>query len=371
MKLSSLALVLALAVLPACAETNAQLQPLATTTAGPAGRPAMLTAESGAWETAPARLIDNATPVGVRLTNVLNQPIRVSYADFSLFDQSGRRYAVISPFPVTTAQRENTAGPRSALASPYLPVARTEAGGDPNIPQQYDWYKFGLDHGSKDMVSQPAAGPSLWAAMVAPQYVPATPRGFYVAAREQPYFVNWPAWTDGLQEPPGYEALVMSWNAVPNLGPVSPDLQRRALPEGVLAPGGDITGILSVAAGRTYPRSPGPRVARALATSGWVTTAPFSTTSRSHGLMVKASVSSATRSGRGEAQLWATRTAVRRSATPARLRVRTASASVTPVSAISSTRRTRRPATWAGGGSRICGSWWTSRSPSRRDRRMG
>ncbi|HEY3356381.1 MAG TPA: hypothetical protein VGQ83_24235 [Polyangia bacterium] len=240
MRFTGLALALALAVMTAAcaAETNVQLKPLGSGTAGGTTRP-MLFANSADWTGSPGNLTDYLTPVAIRITNVLDRDVRVSYADFSLFDEKGVRYAVVSPFTTQTARAYDVEGPRSALEqrSPYIPVRETNTVGVENR----DAHSPGWDR-----QSQTAGNTGPWLARRPSPLEPAAepPRGFLVASRESPFFTTVPAWSGDLPDPPGYDALVVSWSRVPKVGPATASVQRRALPEGVLQPGGHVTGYV-------------------------------------------------------------------------------------------------------------------------------
>src|SRR5678816_937472 len=60
--------------------------------------PVTLTALYSEWSGSPDDLTEYLTPIAVELYNPGPYEVRVSYADFSLHDERGFRYAAINPF---------------------------------------------------------------------------------------------------------------------------------------------------------------------------------------------------------------------------------------------------------------------------------
>lgn len=141
-----------------------------------------LTAEVDAWTGVPENLEQEVIPVLVTITNEGTRPLRIRYNEFRLEGAAGRRYAAIPPFDV----RGTVSEPVDGFAYPYDGFAVA--------PYLRRWY--------------PAFSPFDGAFALDPVYYD----------RYYPRFVR-------VRLPTG-------------------DMIQKALPEGVLAPGGRITGFL-------------------------------------------------------------------------------------------------------------------------------
>ncbi|HEY7956886.1 MAG TPA: hypothetical protein VII38_16390 [Polyangia bacterium] len=75
-----------------------------------------LTAFADQWQGNPYDLADFVTPIAVELDNDSQYPVRVSFADFSLRDDSGVRYPAIDPFvPASLGRAESAIGEKPVL----------------------------------------------------------------------------------------------------------------------------------------------------------------------------------------------------------------------------------------------------------------
>jgi hypothetical protein len=145
-------------------------------------------AEPNVW---PGRdgVAGRVTPVRVTIQNNSGKPVRIRYSDFSLVDSKGRRYSALPPFDVRT---END-----------RPMV---AGGYPSIA------KPGFDES-----------------------------GFLVFPFYAPLYPGLPVYDDSYYiDPLYYEGYYGSWRSI---GTPSDDMLARAIPEGVLAQGGRISGF--------------------------------------------------------------------------------------------------------------------------------
>ena len=137
-----------------------------------------------AWNGDPSDLAEVMTPVYVTVQNLSSQPIRLAYADFALVGGSGLRYQAIPPL------RIDRLGPERVT---------------------------------------PVAGPSFYydRFLVAPSY--------------RAYYPGLPAWPYAFPyDPFYYDSLWVAWRQpLPTANMLS-----KALPEGVLQPGGSVSGFL-------------------------------------------------------------------------------------------------------------------------------
>ncbi|MBE2253878.1 MAG: hypothetical protein IAE78_30390 [Myxococcus sp.] len=158
----------------------------------------------GAWVGDPPGLADVLTPVHVAFENRSARPLRVSYRDCTLVGRSGFRYAALPPFPTPP------------------PVGAVERTGEVVLADYHP--ATPVPKGVKPRPVHPRAPPSRF--FIAPPYV-----GWY------PGIVVWPhPWHWHVH----YAPLYATWQVpLP-----THDMLERALPEGVLQPGGRVSGFL-------------------------------------------------------------------------------------------------------------------------------
>lgn len=139
-----------------------------------------MTARADAWEGTPQTLHRHVTPMRVTIVNEGAVPVRIAYNQFRLVGDSGRRYSALPPFQI-----EGDA--RTALGAPLYP-----------------------------------------------------PTGFGYAPYVRPYYSSVPIYP--------FEPNVGYWNrygsVMRTVDLPTTDMLRKALPEGVLQPGGEVTGFL-------------------------------------------------------------------------------------------------------------------------------
>jgi hypothetical protein len=141
-----------------------------------------MVARADAWQGTPRNLSNQLTPILVTLENQGEQPVAVRYLDFQLVSDAGRRYSALPPF--------RTDGIAVKLAGrAFYP------------PAQFSYAPYLSPHFA-----------------VAPLY-------------DGPFSVNPRYWTR-------FEPVLRSVE-LPTV-----DMLRKALPEGVLHPGGRVTGFL-------------------------------------------------------------------------------------------------------------------------------
>jgi hypothetical protein len=237
-------------LLGAC-EAGTQLQPLGPTTST-LTRPERYRApdivvEPGAWAGSPVALGNRLMPMAVTIRNTTDMSIRVSFADFSIFDEQRNRFAVVSPFSLTTAQRE--ARPRAALDMGFGLVLATHPVEDATQMRDDEGQRLTLEQYRQEAVGMgtplgmvPGAMPLARPELRAPWHQFPAPRGFVY--RQQPLVSVEGLRTVGLEDPPGYADLVVKWSSIQPGGPASSAVLRTALPEGVLEPGGEVRGFI-------------------------------------------------------------------------------------------------------------------------------
>jgi hypothetical protein len=187
----SLLMAFAVGSLAACGTTS-RLQPAPGARIEPGNRHAAvaeaanvrMTVEAGAWVGSPLSLDQTVTPLRVTMENHNRYPVRVSYGDFTLTADRGFTGAAIPPYRIAGS------------------VTSTVTALEPRFA--YD--RFSL-------------APSYW--------------GYYPSMRRWRY-----AWA---YDPFYYDRYYPYWQttALP-----SDDMLQQALPEGVLEPGGRVTGFL-------------------------------------------------------------------------------------------------------------------------------
>lgn len=137
-------------------------------------------ADGNAWRGWPQNLATVLTPVWVSIQNTSHRPVRIQHDEFTLYGQSGAATKAMGPYA------EQTPGPRQTRMVPN--------------PGNFD--------------------------------------GFYVADYLAPYYPWLPVWGEPLDSGPSYYPV--TWR--PHLPTAS--MIDRALPEGVLQPGGHASGFL-------------------------------------------------------------------------------------------------------------------------------
>jgi hypothetical protein len=145
-------------------------------------------ADASAWSE--GKITAAVTPVRVTVRNDSGRPVRIRYSDFSLTDEKGRRYSALPPFEVKTN------ADRPTIAGGYSPIREPE------------FKSSGF--------------------VVFPFYGPLYPT---LATYEESYFMD----------PLYYTSYYAYWR---QSGLPTDDMLGRALPEGVLASGGSVTGFL-------------------------------------------------------------------------------------------------------------------------------
>lgn len=159
-----------------------------------------LRAEANAWNLAPADLNAYLTPIWVRISNAHAAAIRIAYSDFALTDESGGRYAVISPYNGEVGSFADPARAASSKA-PFVPSTLSRS----------DYVTFGETHST------------------------ALDAGFESSFAPWPYFYYGPAY---------YGPNTYCWDERFYPAPPSEDVIRTGLPQGVLEEGGRISGFL-------------------------------------------------------------------------------------------------------------------------------
>jgi len=176
----------------ACARTEARLTPAPTATVVPGpGKGAsanvagvQVVARTGAWQWTPRDLETKVTPILIELQNNGDTPIQVRYNDLSLTDSQGHHFSVMPPYDI-----EGTVSVAYEVGSPYYGFSRFAV-----APYLRRWYpRFSLYDGAFAYDSR-----------------------YY-----SPYMTR-------------YREI-----ALPTV-----DMVQRALPEGVLSPGGRAMGFI-------------------------------------------------------------------------------------------------------------------------------
>lgn len=154
------------------------------------GEGVRLVARGDAWKGNPSNLASIVTPVQVRIENKSEHPLRIDYEDFVLVGGSSFQYAALSPFQL----REEAVG-GSGFQGSAAPTGAVE------VTPVMGWHHFG-------------GGWRTWGP------------GWYG-----------PGWYDPFYAPYGY------WYSPPQTLPTQ-EMTRAALPNGILPPGGTLTGFL-------------------------------------------------------------------------------------------------------------------------------
>jgi hypothetical protein len=208
----------------------------------------VISAAPNTWNDEPSDLSDYLTPIWVQLSNRSRADVRVVYADLSLTDSAGHRYGAVSPYRTDERQSLADESPENTQVSEWyfaptmqergelLPVAT----GDP----QFELSRHTTMHGMR-------GGHSI-GGYYGPRGGYYGPRGGYYGPRGHwgagwgdygylGYYSPWPyfyAW------PPYYGPYVYYWG--PRYYPTEPPeaIRQRGMPEGVLHPGGTVSGFV-------------------------------------------------------------------------------------------------------------------------------
>ena len=250
-------------------------------TAGAGG--AVLTVFPSSWEGDPDDLADYVTPVLVEIRNDGPQEVRVSYFDFALTDQSGFRYAALNPFVPASASLDEKSDPidmAKLAASTHRERAKEESdvgvtlvayrgGGGVRIgAPRAGGYAPRSGFGGRPLGVPPSAAPGWRGGTNLGGYGGGRYGGGYGGGRfyggggfgyggprwsgyaALPYYRPWFGvgvgyWNDPFLYPPGYATWVWGWSPTYYPSPRVPtDVVNAGLPEGVLQPGGHVSGFL-------------------------------------------------------------------------------------------------------------------------------
>lgn len=190
MRCETVTLAVAVVIAMACGgQREVELAPAkpAMTFPGDAGRALAqeagirLTVDAKAWGGDPSDLDEKMVPVQVTIQNQSGRPVRLSYDAFSLVTPDGKRFEVVSPFRID--------GSEQPIVTPMLTYDR-----------------------------------------------------FAVAARHAPFYPGVEVWPDSIT--PAEQVTANRWNTTWSDRLPTAEMLSLALPEGVLRPGGEISGFL-------------------------------------------------------------------------------------------------------------------------------
>jgi hypothetical protein len=161
---------------------EAQLMPGRHDTAVAESDGVRTTVQSQAWSGRPASLPQQITPLEVTVVNHSDRPVRITYDDFTLTGSSGFTYSALPPYKITGSVREPVMVPRFSYS------------------------------------------------------------GFYVAPFYRPFYPGVPVWAASpwRYNPYYYNRVWADW---PVQLPTR-DMREKAIPAGVLQPGGRVSGFL-------------------------------------------------------------------------------------------------------------------------------
>jgi len=161
---------------------EAQLMPGSQDTAVAESDGVRTTVQSQAWSGSPASLPQQITPLQVTLVNHSDRAVRITYDDFTLTGSSGFTYNALPPYKITGSVREPVMVPRFSFS------------------------------------------------------------GFYVAPFYRPFYPGVPVWA---ASPWRYNSYYYNrvWADWPVQLPTR-DMREKAIPAGVLQPGGRVSGFL-------------------------------------------------------------------------------------------------------------------------------
>ncbi len=220
-----------LALLPACASAPDVLPAGGRPSVSASAAGATMTAWATPWQGAPYDLGDYLTPVALAFENAGGAPIRISYYDIALTDESGRRYAALNPFVAAGATTRLPTDGSAVL------VAGRGGGG---------FRGGGFRAPARIGVRAPAlprrtiiGGPRYHAGVVGGGL-----RGYHPFPHYRRWYgPGWAYWDYPFLYPPGYASWVWAWGPAYYPSPEPPeDVLEYGLPEGVLEPGGHVEG---------------------------------------------------------------------------------------------------------------------------------
>lgn len=161
---------------------EAQLMPGRQDTAVAESHGVRTTVQSQAWSGRPVSLSQQITPLHVTVVNHSERPVRITYDDFTLTGSSGFTYSALPPYKITGSVREPVMVPQFSYS------------------------------------------------------------GFYVAPFYRPFYPGVPVWA---ASPWGYNSYYYNrvWADWPVQLPTR-DMREKAIPAGVLQPGGRVSGFL-------------------------------------------------------------------------------------------------------------------------------
>jgi hypothetical protein len=229
---------LALLTLPACVAAPDLVPSGGVDRASATAAGATISVYDAPWGGRPYDLTDYVTPVAVELANNGAAPVRVSYLDLALVDGSGRRFAALNPFSTVQDQGATGAADDPVAAGVLVSGTRWHGGGRMSPP---------APHGR-------AVGAPLGAGRG--RIVVGGPRGRVTLGgafhRFAPYPIYRPWFGDGVDYwggpflfPPGYASWVWLWSPAYYPASTPPaDVLALGLPEGVLEPGGVVSGYV-------------------------------------------------------------------------------------------------------------------------------
>jgi hypothetical protein len=212
-------LTLPVLLLAGCAETTYAILPAGSGVTRLAGL--RLVAEGDAWKSEPHDLPNIMTPILADIENHTDKDIRISYADFSLTGDQGFRYTAVNPY--TTATHVGLTEHEPAPASEHQHVLTAEAGATVTLAAH---------HGRRRPRARRVPPPHR-----------RHHRRFFVRPRARAYFYHYDPWLYPFIVPPFYGDHVVVWPETTAPRP-SEAVLRLGLPEGVVKPGGRISGFL-------------------------------------------------------------------------------------------------------------------------------
>jgi hypothetical protein len=296
---------LALALLSAACSRTYIIEPAMGGTVATASTTGLtMSAEPNAWNGHPTDLGDYLTPIWIGIVNQRREDVRVSYADFALTDESGFRYAAVSPYtgqavaappqsvpppPPAKSRAPDSPPPESPPPDSPPPDSPSSASPPPDSPPfalappdpaPLASPPFALAPPDPELLASPSAAlappdPELLAspsAALAPPgslrsgrvalasfelvryggrggrghvYVGPRPGArFYVHPHYHGYFHYYAPWPYFYYWPPYYGTYVYYWDYRYYPGAPSYDVMRLGLPEGVAKSGGSVSGFV-------------------------------------------------------------------------------------------------------------------------------
>jgi len=208
-----------------------------------------MTAEPNAWSGHPTDLGDYLTPIWIGIVNQRPEDVRISYADFSLTDESGFRYAAISPYTGQAAAAPPRAKPPPVKRPP--PAAAPPPAAEPPPGDS-------TDGEVREMLLWPNEGGRPTPLMASFEltrhgghrgggrvHVAPHPRHrFYVYPHYHGHYRYYAPWPYSYYWPPYHGAYVYYWGHPYYPAPPSYDVMRLGLPEGVVKSGGTVSGFV-------------------------------------------------------------------------------------------------------------------------------